>query len=387
MNLSQQNFESELGHYSLLTLSLPPPSLHVFEESKSMLCPPNVVLALDISGSMLSSMQALKSTALATVDALCDGSKIKIVTFDSKSEIILHTSITNNRENIKSIIKEKIINNHGCTNIQDALLLSMQEPSVILFVTDGIANIGLSTSSDLITLSRSLPHYKKCIINTLGLQLDELTGLNAEMLKSLAFDTNGTFRLARDTEGLSQFVGDMIGSYYLKRFKNLSLEAISANGKKGECILTPLTGFSLRVDRPTHIVIKWPEYSKGPFHFKIKGQNLQHENTFSLESNLEYLNANEDAITYIIGNLAAKEFLNEKIDTNFKCIIKSLAQNYTRLLPIVIALDTQKKPETNGASARFSQQIYGYASMGGGDTTQAVAALRAQSLEASLSQT
>jgi hypothetical protein len=390
MNLNQQNFESELGHYSLLSLTLPPPSPHVFQESQGLLPPPNVVLALDISGSMLSSMQALKSTAMATVDGLCDGSKLKIVTFDSYANIVLESTLINetNREKIKSIIRENVINNHGCTNIQDALILSMKEPSTILFATDGLANIGFSSSSSLLTVARSLPTYKNCLINTLGLQLDEHNGLNAEMLKSLAFDTNGTFRLARDTEGLSSFIGDTLGAYYLRRFNNISVHAKSANGLFGEIIMPPLTGYVLRVDRPTHAVIRWPPGAIGPFDIQIESHSIIYNKSFHFEKHFEINHANEDAINLIVGSLAASYLSsNQPIDPKFISIIKNLAQNYTSLIPIAIALDMPKSNEQEGASARFSQQVFNFASLGGGEITNQVAELRAMSHTCSLSQT
>ena len=395
-SVKAQTLSTPIGCYSIVSLSLPPPSADVFAESKSMLPPPMLKLILDVSGSMQSSMKELISTALATVDTLDDGSFLEVVTFDTFASVILPKSkITKEvRDEIKDKIRVGVINRNGCTNIEDALIhaLAFGEPASILFVTDGEATAGRLTSSpSLIKMAKSFSNFSKSTMNTLGLQLDPNTALNSDLLQNLAFETNGCFRVARNTEGLASFVGDVLGGYYLRRFQNIKIGVSSANEIVAACVSPPANGFVLRADRPSHAVFKWPNGAAGPISIFVEGTSvLGTSSQISITGDVS--DADGDATCAIVGCISAHAISSGlPIDENLIKYVQSLTSAFPQLIPISIALSLPRKtsdePE-RGDYVMLSQQVYDGASLGGAPqhTTPAVEALRAAALQCSLTQ-
>lgn len=78
----------ELGTFSLVQLAVPSVGADL-SASMAMRPPPFMVLALDVSGSMKPCMPHAVSTALAAVDSLPNGAQLKLVTFDTDTNVVL----------------------------------------------------------------------------------------------------------------------------------------------------------------------------------------------------------------------------------------------------------------------------------------------------------
>lgn len=128
-------------------------------------------------------------------------------------------------------------------------------------MTDGVANVGLTASHELVEMARRLPDYSKNTVHTLGLELEPGDGLNAELLKDLALDSNGAHMLARDKEAVSTFLGDVFADHLMRRFERCqaTLKRCSDGVEASLVTSVPKPGFVLRADRPTVLVFKWPE--------------------------------------------------------------------------------------------------------------------------------
>jgi hypothetical protein len=260
----------------------------------------------------------------------------------------------------------------------------MDESSNILLMTDGLANHGLlQTSKDLIGLSRSDPNYQSCIINTMGIQQSADIVLNAELLKQLAIDTNGTFRIVPDAESLQCFVGDVLAGYYLRKYDRVNIEVMSSNGFKGKVIANPLNGFVIRSDRPTRAVFEISPSAIPPFTVTVNAMPAYsfcglETQTFKRESVLT-----DDYLVSIIGCVAANAMDQGMISQAIINEVFQIANKHQKLMPLAYALKHFKHYPLHESAdtVHMSQQVYNFASLGGAeaDVSPAVMELRAAS--------
>ena len=367
-----------LGHHSIVTVECPKEE-NILLTSKVMRPPINLKLILDVSGSMYSNMKHVLNTALASVDMIDNGCKLTIVTFDDNVQNIVSQILSEEtRGDVKLKIKSEVLNRSGSTNIELALLNAFSEPCSILFMTDGYANLGTAqTSKQLIELARALPYYSQCIVNTLGIH-DESTLINSDLLKQLAFDTNGTYRLTKDAESLASFLGDTLAGHYLKR-GNCKIAVKSLNGNVGTIVSPPLQGFVVRADRPIKAVFTWPSNSFLPITATITINDSEPIST------TKYDFADENDIVAIVGSLCVQEIDRKIIRKDFIDAVMQIAQKYTSLLPIALALYNPTATETR-ESIELSQKIYNFASLGGGEPSGCVQELQNASNSCSLTQ-
>jgi hypothetical protein len=204
---------------------------------------------------MISNMETLRKTLGALID-MGIGSTLSVGVFDHEfSRLLTPTLITNeNQETLKSSLVLR--NRQGYTNLQDTLDAMLQTPGIKILVTDGMANrpdMGLHTSRQLCVFARTFPHYTQCTIHTLGIENGDL---NSELLKTLAMDSGGMFKLTTHREGIPAFLGDVMASHLYTRFTRICVRLENAT------LLTtlPLEGALLRSDFPTYLV--WEIHSQ-----------------------------------------------------------------------------------------------------------------------------
>ena len=272
-----------------------------------------------------------------------------------------------------------------------------------MFVTDGCATSGFNTSSvELLELARSMPAYKSCTINCLGLQLDESGTMNGELLKQMALDTNGTSLLARSAEGLGSFMGNVLYNHYMRRYDRVQIMGTSSNGLKGEMINPPLQGYIISADKPTHALMRWPSDALEPYSIFVHAMPADAQMGFlqaSLKCSVSENKATPSQVEMIAGFLGAM-FLssfcsptsNETkkapaaaaskiyLTDEFKNSLETLSVTFPSLLGLVSAL---KKIKAFGDICKeapaVSQMAYDFSSMGGADVTPTLAYMREQS--------
>jgi len=237
-----------LGQFKVVTVGPEPASVDV----KAI----KLVQVLDISGSMAPNMNFVVSTALAAVDLLPEGSSLRILVFDHYTQCIVPETIikTANKDALKDLVRVSIKNRNGGTDLQCALSQALlgQDQS-IMFVTDGLANCGsLTMSEDLLYLARRMPDYASNTVHCLGLQVCESDGINSTLLKDLALDTNGYFKIAKDPQAIACFLGDVMAAHSMTVRRNCitdipGYDLISSVG---------ILGYTVRSDRPTTLVFK-----------------------------------------------------------------------------------------------------------------------------------
>lgn len=286
-----------------------------------------------------------------------------------------------------------MVNNGGSTNLEAAVLEGLATPNAsVIFVTDGLANMGtLQTSAALIKLARAHPHYKTCTVNTLGLQSGHRVDaqgnhvrvkspLNAVLLKALAMDTNGAFRLAADTESIAAFVGDAMGGHIFRVYDRVDLRAKSSSGHIGKVLEVPHAGFVVRTDRPTQAVVQWPKEAMGTLHVTTEAMPASGALGLTTTSIAAEGIASPSQVATVVKFLAGLAY--EKggvISPDLIAATEELAASFPELLPLAISLREPRAPpkdiEDSDEVDRV-QRAYNYTSLGAADTTPGVENLR-----------
>ncbi|MBX7221646.1 MAG: VWA domain-containing protein [Blastocatellia bacterium] len=108
--------------------------------------PFNLVLLIDMSGSMREKINLIKRSAMRFVQAARPEDKVAIVTFTSRPRVV--STLTNNRETLRQRI-EKIEKPDGGTNFYDALAYTLNyvlrdvrgERNAVVVMSDGVDNV------------------------------------------------------------------------------------------------------------------------------------------------------------------------------------------------------------------------------------------------------
>ncbi len=207
------------------------------------------VLAIDTSSSMSATdiepnrLEAAKEAAVDFIDSLGAKTKIGIVTFSGTG--FVETSLTDELNRVKTLIRNIKPRAVGGTNLGEAiitsinLLLSSEKARVIILLTDGRSNIG-------IPLQQAIDYANKntVLVYTIGVateeggiipgleDVDALLKLDEKSLIEIATSTGGKYFRAVDKESL-------INSY--KQISSFSIRRISTNLS----LLFMITAFSL----------------------------------------------------------------------------------------------------------------------------------------------
>jgi hypothetical protein len=184
-------------------------------------------------------MQDLLKASLAAFEM---AGKLKVIVFDAS----VRSSVCESKDDVRSFI----VNRGGSTNIEAALSSVLEDVNqTIVLMTDGLANTGeLVSSKTLIKFARSHANYASNVFHCLGFWRP-YTSLNADLLKTLSYDSSGIFHLGSNSDCLSSFIGDVFADYYFRR------EAV-ADLPPGLMNDVPQSGFVVRADTPLHLVFE-----------------------------------------------------------------------------------------------------------------------------------
>jgi hypothetical protein len=209
--------------------------------------------------------------------------------------------------------------------------ITSDDPETLLvFASDGVANIGRETSSELIQYARSFPSYVNHTVFTLGIRTNKWSDLNSDLLKDMALDSGGVFQLTETKEGIAKILGDMFAYHYFFRYLIHSLVCTSANGCRGEIkTAVGLRGSKLRADKPLTWIWEFPLTAEGPFTLSFSSQQRGslHSTTQSISSQAEI--ASELQYFIILGCVLITPALDKTLH------LDQLKQNHVTLSQII----------------------------------------------------
>ncbi|MFH0831560.1 MAG: VWA domain-containing protein [archaeon] len=198
-------------------------------------------LAIDASSSMLSEdvypnrLEVAKDAAIIFIDSLQGRAEIAVISFSGSS--FVEQELTSDMIKIKSAISAINIKYIGGTDILDAVvtsvdaLLSGKNLKTIILLTDGQLNIG--------TIDDTIEYAKKnsVTIHTIGLGTEEggqlqmgdyklYSKLDTDSLKSLAYNTGGTYHETKNKNELVQAYREIMTNTSVRLSFNASITLI-----------------------------------------------------------------------------------------------------------------------------------------------------------------
>jgi Ca-activated chloride channel family protein len=167
--------------------------------------PVNVAIVIDKSGSMQGEKIAqARRAAIQAVDRLRDSDIVSIVTYDSSVEVLCPATKASDRQHIKAQIQTIQAGGNtalfagvskGASEIRK--FLDDKRVNRVVLLSDGLANVGPDTPSELEELGESL--IKEGIsVSTMGLGL----GYNEDLMSRLALASSGNHVFIEDAENL-----------------------------------------------------------------------------------------------------------------------------------------------------------------------------------------
>ncbi len=180
--------------------------------------PMNLAVVLDRSGSMEGAkIEKARQAACVAVDHLGDGDFFSLVTFDNATDVLLapeRVGSAGHREELKARINR--IRPGGGTAIHAGVTVGAKQVrkylekeyvNRVILLSDGIANVGPSRTSDLSELGREL-RRDGLSVTTVGLGDD----YNEDLMTALAEASNANYYYVRDAEKLPGIFAEELGA-------------------------------------------------------------------------------------------------------------------------------------------------------------------------------
>ena len=180
--------------------------------------PMNLCVVLDRSGSMEGAkLEKARQAAAMAVDKLGDDDIFSLVTYDDQTDLLIPPDRVGNRDH-REELKARIhrIQAGGSTALHAGVVLGAKQVrhffdkervNRVILLSDGLANVGPSSSSDLARLGREL-RGDGISVSTIGLGDD----YNEDLMTALAEASNANYYYVKDAEKLPGIFAQELGS-------------------------------------------------------------------------------------------------------------------------------------------------------------------------------
>ena len=180
--------------------------------------PMNLAIVLDRSGSMEGAkLEKARQAAAMAVDKLGDDDIFSLVTYDDQTDLLIPPERVGNRDH-REELKARIhrIQAAGSTALHAGVVLGAKQVrhffdkervNRVILLSDGLANVGPSSSSDLARLGREL-RGDGISVSTIGLGDD----YNEDLMTALAEASNANYYYVKDAEKLPGIFAQELGS-------------------------------------------------------------------------------------------------------------------------------------------------------------------------------
>jgi Ca-activated chloride channel family protein len=180
--------------------------------------PMNLAVVLDRSGSMEGAkLEKARQAAAMAVDKLGDDDIFSLVTYDDQTDLLIPPERVGNRDH-REELKARIhrIQAGGSTALHAGVTLGAKQVrrffekervNRVILLSDGLANVGPSRTSDLSGLGREL-RGDGISVSTIGLGDD----YNEDLMTALAEASNANYYYVKDAEKLPSIFSAELGS-------------------------------------------------------------------------------------------------------------------------------------------------------------------------------
>ena len=198
--------------------------------------PMNLCVVLDRSGSMEGAkLEKARQAAAIAVDKLGDDDIFSLVTYDDETNVLIAPERIGNRdhrEDLKSRIQR--IQAGGSTALHAGVVLgakqvrqffSTERVDRIILLSDGLANVGPSSTSELARLGRDL-RGEGIAVSTIGLGDD----YNEDLMTALAEASHANYYYVRDAEKLPGIFAEELGMARSLIARNITIRIEAPDG-------------------------------------------------------------------------------------------------------------------------------------------------------------
>jgi Ca-activated chloride channel family protein len=192
----------------------------------------DVLFVFDRTGSMSGEkIEQAREALKFCVNSLNPQDRFALITFNESQEAPFGRLVPANTDNIRTA-QDHIarMTASGGTNIHDALLKALDyfdkesELPIIIFVTDGLATVGITDAKQILTDTKNA-NVAKARIFCFGVGYD----VNTHLLDTLAEETKGTSDYVRPGEKIEQPVSDFFSKIQTLALSDISLDFGGAN--------------------------------------------------------------------------------------------------------------------------------------------------------------
>lgn len=191
--------------------------------------PTHIILLLDVSESMMTDdkLENVKVCSELILNFLTDHDHVSLITFGEKATLHLKRVVADSlhKDSIKNVIKNLYCD--GCTNLSAGLGYVREvcsgetQKTGLLILTDGHANRGIHLPEDLRNLVKSIKSSNTNLsIHCVAYGTDH----NADLLKSIAEDCQGSYNIVNTVEDTAIAFGDTLGGLVSCAFQNVYIE-------------------------------------------------------------------------------------------------------------------------------------------------------------------
>ncbi|HMJ06028.1 MAG TPA: VWA domain-containing protein [Chthoniobacterales bacterium] len=180
--------------------------------------PMNLALVLDRSGSMEGAkIEKARQAASIAVDKLGDDDYFSLVTYDNETNLLVEPErVGGSRHRAEMKARIQHIQPGGSTALHAGVVLGAKQVrhfldservNRVILLSDGIANVGPSSTSDLASLGREL-RSDGIAVSTVGLGDD----YNEDLMTALAEASNANYYYVKDAEKLPGIFAQELGA-------------------------------------------------------------------------------------------------------------------------------------------------------------------------------
>src|ERR1039457_3422301 len=205
----------------------------IADRQKHRRTPLNLAVVLDKSGSMTGAkLEKAKQAALQLVDRLTSKDVFSLVVYSDEARVLVPAQKVEDRE----ALKEKIAGieaggstalyagvKTGARQIQE--YFSSKRINRVILLSDGLANVGPSSTSDLRRLGHQLAE-SGISVTTIGVGDD----YNEDLMAGLAEASDANYYYVKDTERLPQIFAKELGELVTVAARELRIEIICPKG-------------------------------------------------------------------------------------------------------------------------------------------------------------
>ena len=291
INLATPVMEAERSHRAFIKVSLE----GFKQQDKQARIPANVAIVLDKSGSMRGEkIQYAREAAIMAIQRLDERDVVSVVSYDSRVQVVVPATQVRDQRAIYNAIRDVRADGNtalfaGVSKGANELrkFLSRNKVNRVILLSDGLANVGPQSASELGELGASLAK-EGISVTTIGLGL----GYNEDLMTRLAGFSDGNHAFVENAEDLASVFQYEFGDVLSVVAQGVKIEINCRNGVKpvrllgreseiiGNRVTTRLNQLYSEQEKFVILEVEVPE-QQAEVELELVTVNVQYDNLFT----------------------------------------------------------------------------------------------------------